>query len=156
MRKIIYTLMLTLLLAACGSNSGGVPATPLDLEGIYGGYLNYQGMPFAAVAMDVTTTDGRVSGYAVGEDAYGYQVGFSVSGTTSTSDAIDLRLTDSVGDYIRLDGELAGVALVGQWTVNFSSESGSFRMVHEDDLGYLSTASIEAAQGVGSLRNLLR
>ncbi len=149
MKKLLTVILTAILLTACNT----VTPTPLDLEGIYGGYLTYQGSAFAAVAIDVSTVDGRVSGYGLAEDAYGYQVALNVSGNTTTSGGIDLRLTDIYGDYFRLTGSENGVALTGQWTVNFSSHSGSFRIVHEDDLGYLSLS--DTTHEGGSLDRLL-
>lgn len=84
---------------------------PLNLTGIYGGYIT-DGANLAAFALELTTNDGSVSGDGVLTDG-STDVYLIVSGSTTLSDEVTLRLTDIYGDYIRLSGTMSGQIVSG-------------------------------------------
>ena len=140
MKKLIAILALVLTLAACGTTA---PAIPLQLDGIYGGVLTYQGTNFALFGMEVNTTEeGNVSGYGVISDGY-VNVTVSVSGSTDTGGGFILFLTDAYGDYFRFEGQRNDWQYTGHWSTNLGPEVGLVRFAAEEDVDMLSTSALE-------------
>ncbi|MDZ7802308.1 MAG: hypothetical protein U5K81_16135 [Trueperaceae bacterium] len=151
---LLTTLLSAALLTACGSSTDGRAPTPYRLDGVWGGVLNDQGVDFAAVAIDVTTTGGgstgTVSGYGVllDEDS---EVYLNVTGTTRPG-SVDLTLTDAYDDSIFVSANVEGQVLRGTWRYPSLAMSGSMRMAEEENIDLL---AMRGTRGQGRLADMM-
>lgn len=143
--KLAASVLLVLLLAACGTSSPS--ARSVQINGAHGGILYTSGVAHLAYVMDVTTSNNQVTGYGLITDGAN-DVSLSVSGTTSVG-AATLTLRDSVGARINLTVTKNGAIYQGTWNTSFDSSNGTTRFTHESNIDNLALQVEEAASGAG-------
>lgn len=117
----------------------------MQIDGVYGGYMNYDSSPIAAFAFDVTATGNQFSGVSCFLFVDGSEACPDVAGNTSGS-----NVTFQIGS-ITFSGSGSHSSISGTYT--FSEGSGTWNLERDDELS--AQAVLKLSQAPTSLKEAL-